>query len=300
MNLDEAPGKSGDEGAELTSYGLKVAEKDGTLACLGSTYSHDNDAISDGISRPGVRLVSFAPILKHGVFPLAELLDVLLELGSEGTSSPVEIEFAANLTVPDGRPEFSFLQMRPLTLESELDDFEIGHVLTSTLICRSSRVLGHGSINDIRDIVVVHAERFDRLKSVDAAEKIAAFNAELQSAGTPYLLIGVGRLGSSDPFLGIPVSWNQIAGARVIVEAGYKDFKVTPSQGTHFFQNLTSCHVGYFTANPEAGEGYIDWDWLAQQTATGQDEAVQHIRLSAPIEVKMSGHTGEGVILKPS
>lgn len=299
LNLDDEPGKSGNEGAELSNYGLRVAEKDGTLAALGSTYSPDNDAISDGISRPGVRLVSFAPILKHGVFPLAELLEALLELGSAGTSSPVEIEFAADLTTLDGRPAFSFLQLRPLTLESELDDVEIGHVLSSRLVCRSSKVLGNGCIGDLRDIVVVHADRFDRLKGVDAAEQIARFNAELQRTGTPYLLIGVGRLGSTDPYLGIPVTWNQIAGARVIVEAGYRDFKVTPSQGTHFFQNLTSCHVGYFTVNPEAGEGYIDWQWLAGQASAGEGPAVRRIRLATPIEVKMSGRTGEGVILKP-
>jgi hypothetical protein len=114
------------------------------------------------------------------------------------------------------------------------------------------------------------------------------------------LLVGVGRWGSADPHLGIPVTWNQIAGARVIVESGFRDFRVTPSQGTHFFQNLTSCNVGYFTVNPEAGEGFVDWDWLAAQTAEDETEFVRHVRLDGSVVVKMSGKTGEGVILKPA
>ena len=115
----------------------------------------------------------------------------------------------------------------------------------------------------------------------------------------PYLLIGVGRWGSADPHLGIPVTWNQIGGARVIVEAGFRDFKVAPSQGTHFFQNITSCNVGYFTVNPEVGEGFVDWDWLADQPVESRSEFVGHTRLDAPLEILMSGRSGEGVILKP-
>ncbi len=299
LDLDEKPGREGKEGAELSSYTLEVAEEDGTLASLASTYSPDNDVVYDGMSRTGVRVVSFAPILKHGVFPLAELLQDLLDLGSEGTSSPVEIEFAVNLTGHSGdRPEFGFLQMRPLALSYEDEELEIGHVRSSQLIVRSARVLGNGVIRDICDLVVVDFHRFDRLKSHEAAAEVARFNALLQRENRPYLLIGVGRWGSTDPHLGIPVSWNQIAGARVIVEAGLKDMAVSPSQGTHFFQNLTSCNVGYFTVNPELGEGLIDWEWLSEHS-TGDDGAVRHVRLEQPILVKMSGKTGEGVILKP-
>jgi CheY-like chemotaxis protein len=285
---------------ELGRYGLHFAEEDGTLAFVGSTYSPDNDVVYDGISRPGVRIVSFAPVLKHGRFPLAELIDELLRFGSEGTSSPVEIEFAVNLSVAEGSPpEFGFLQMRPLALTRELEELRIGHVLTSQLICRSAQVLGNGKLTDVKDLVVVDYHRFDRLKSLEVAEQVARINAELQSENVPYLLIGVGRWGSADQHLGIPVSWDQIAGARVIVEAGFKDFKVTPSQGTHFFQNITSCNVGYFTVNPQAGDGFVDWDWLAAQQAVRRTEFVSHIRLDAPAVVKMSGKSGEGVILKP-
>jgi hypothetical protein len=285
----------------LGRHGLHVAEQDGALALLGSTYSPDNDVIYDGISRPGVRVVSFAPVLKHGIFPLADLLVELLDLGCESTNSDVEIEFAVNLSVSDGSPpQFGFLQMRPLALTRESEELEIGHVLASSLVCRSARVLGNGKISDIRDLIVVDYHRYDRLKSRDVAREVARFNADLQRDGRPYLLIGVGRWGSADPYLGIPVSWNQIAGARVIVETGFRDFKVEPSQGTHFFQNITSCNVGYFTVNPEAGDGFIDWEWLAAAPKAAGTEFVDHVRLEVPVTIKMSGATGEGVILKPT
>jgi CheY-like chemotaxis protein len=300
LDLERPPDLAGDEGSELTRYGLKEAEQDGTLSALGSTYSPDNDVVYDGISRPGVRVVSFAPVLKLDVFPLAEILDSLLHLGAAGTSAPVEVEFAVNLSVPAGLPpEFGFLQMRPLAMSRELEELEIGHVLSSELICRSCSVLGNGKVDDLHDLVVVDYHRFERARSREVAELLARVNARLQSEGRHYLLIGVGRWGSTDPFLGIPVTWSQIAGARVIVEAGFKDFKVTPSQGTHFFQNITSCNVGYFTVNPEAGDGFIDWDWMAEQKAVEEMDCVRHIRLKRPVVVKMSGQTGEGVILKP-
>ncbi len=299
LNMTAAKGGSVQD-AELARYGLTDAEADGTLLPVGSTYSPDNDVIYDGISRSGVRVVSFAPILKHDEFPLADLLQELLAIGVEGTSSPVEIEFAVNLDAGEGRkPEFGFLQMRPLAMSGESEAAEIGNVVASQLVCHSEKVLGNGLVADICDLIVVDYNRFDRLRSREAAQQVARFNAELQRDGVPYILIGVGRWGSADPHLGIPVGWNQIAGCRVIVEAGFRDFRVTPSQGTHFFQNITSCNVGYFTINPEVGEGFVDWDWLAGRPAKSESEFVRHIRLDAPLVVKMSGRTGEGVILKP-
>ncbi len=300
--LDLSAGRSpGSEHAVLQRHGLQVAEQDGVLASMGSTYSPDNDIVYDGISRPGVRIVSFAPMLKHKTFPLAEVLQELLRIGSEGTSSPVEIEFAVDLSGAGGAgPRFGFLQMRPLALSGDHDELEIGGALASEIVCRSASVLGNGRVDDLRDIVVVDYHGFDRLRSADVAQEVARFNAKLQKAGVPYLLIGVGRWGSADPYLGIPVNWSQISGARVIVEAGYKDFKVTPSQGTHFFQNLTSCNVGYFTVNPEAGDGFVDWEWLGAQAAVERAEFASHLRLEAPLRVEMSGKRGEGVILKPA
>jgi hypothetical protein len=289
-----------DAGLRETRFDLEAAEADGTLALLGSTYSPENHAVYDGLGRGGVRLVSFAPILKHGAFPLAEILCRLLEISEWGLCAPVEIEFAANLAGAEGRPrELGFLQLRPLALSREaealtLDDAEPGQVL-----CRSSRVMGHGRIEGVRDLVFVDRHRFERAHSRQAAQEIARFNAELIALGAPYLLVGVGRWGSADPWLGIPVAWDQIAGARVIVEAGFRDFVVTPSQGTHFFQNLTSFNVGYFTVNPDAGEGQLDWAWLAGQPAAREATCVRWLRFERPLLIQMDGRRGEGVILKP-
>jgi hypothetical protein len=293
--------RKGPEGAELSKLGLVEAEADGTLAAVGSTYSAENHTISDGIGRPGMRLVSFAPILKHRLFPLAELLERLLDIGRKGTGAEVEIEFAVNLKGADGGlPEFGFLQMRPSAMAGDQQNMEIGDVPQSAVLCRSASVLGHGKLSTLRDLVVVDAERFDRMRSLEIADQLAHINGPLQVDGTPYLLIGVGRWGSLDRHLGIPVTWNQIAGARVIVESGFRDMRVTPSQGTHFFQNLTSLNVGYFTVNPQAGDGFIDWEWLAAQPALEDTGFVRHIRLERPIKVLMNGRTGEGVILKPA
>lgn len=296
----ELPQRLPAEGTGLRRLGLEMAEQDGTLDAVGSTYSPENDAVYDGIARPGVRIVSFAPILKHGVFPLADVLSALLELGCRGSGAPVEIEFAVNLSTPREAPkEFGFLQLRPLALSRESYDLQIGDIPRDDLLCQSRTVLGNGRLDDIRDLVVVDPHRFDRSRSHAAAAEITAFNRELAAKRTPYLLVGVGRWGSADPFLGIPVTWDQISGARVIVEAGFRDFRVTPSQGTHFFQNLVANSTGYFTVNPELGEGFVDWEWLDAQPAAAAREYVRHVRLDEPCLVKMNGRQNEGVILKP-
>ena len=285
---------------ELASWELDSAETDGTLAAIASTYSAENDALYDGVSRPGPRVVTFAPLLKHGLFPLAEILETLLAIGGEGTRAPVEIEFAVNLTpAPDGRREFGFLQLRPMVLAQELEEIEIGDVDDSQTICHSGSVLGNGLLTDLKDAIVVDYHRFERKESRRTADTVGQMGRALHAENKPYVLIGVGRWGSREPYLGIPVNWSQIAGARVIVEAGFRDFRVTPSQGTHFFQNLISNNVGYFTVNPAEGEGYLDWDWLAVQEAVAEEGPVRHLRFDAPVVVKMDGRRNEGVILKP-
>jgi CheY-like chemotaxis protein len=300
LNAVDGAGDNRSARFELEPYDLDTAERDGALAMVGSTYSPENDAVFDGISRPGVRLVSFAPILKHGVFPLAEILSLLLEISERSTGGPVEIEFAANISVPRGQPaEFAFLQIRPLALAREFAELDLGRHHRSTLLCESDSVLGHGRIDDIRDIVVVDSPRFSAARSQEIAEEIVRLNAALVEARVPYVLIVVGRLGSHEPTLGVPVTWEQIAGARVIVEAGFRDFKVTPSQGSHFFQHLVTSSVGYFTVNPESGWGAVDWDWLAAQPAVSERAGVRHLRLASPVVVKMNGKDRQGVIVKP-
>ncbi len=300
LELDPATGGDLERGLRESRFGLEAAEADGTLAALGSTYSHENGAVYDGLARPGARLVSFAPVLKHGVFPLAGILEALLALAGRGLNRPVEIEFAVRLDVPPDEPqEFGFLQMRPLVLSRESAALEVEEAADAELVCRSAKVLGNGRLDDLRHVVVVDFHRFDRAQSRQAAQAVARFNAELLARGAPYLLVGVGRWGSTDPWLGIPVTWDEISGARVIVEAGFRDVRVTPSQGSHFFQNLTSFQVGYFTANPELGDGFVDWDWLAAQPAEAEDGHVRLLAFDHPLVVKMNGRRNVGLIRKP-
>jgi hypothetical protein len=290
-------GSPGDE----RSFPIAIAEEDGTLAALGSTYSQENDALYDGVSRPGVRVVTFAPILKHGLFPLAEVLEALLAIARWGTRSPVELEFAVDLRGGNAAgAELGFLQLRPLALAREMEEIDLEGEPIGDLLCRSGSVLGHGRLDDLRDAVVVDYRRLDRRESRRIVEVVRQIDSALRSEGRGYVLVGSGRWGSSEPFLGIPVTWDQIAGARVIVEAGFRDFHVSPSQGTHFFQNLISNNVGYFTVNPEAGEGFLDWEWLASREASFEDGPVRHLRFDSPLVVKMNGRRNEGAIVKPT
>ena len=274
--------------------------RDGTLAAVGSTFSAENDAVYDGVSRPGMRIVSFAQILKHDAFPLAPLLSALLKIGSDGGNAPVEIEFAVNLSGPGGSPaEFGFLQMRQLAPSRELEELDVSGVETDALVCRTRQALGNGRIEGVKDLVVVDLHRFERARSLEAAQEVARLNEQLLRLGTPYLLIGVGRWGSRDPWLGIPVAWEQISGARAIVEAGLPGIKVEPSQGSHFFQNLVSFDVGYFTVDSEGTDGFVDWAWLSAQRAASESGAVRHLAFAEPLLVKVNGRQHEGVIFKP-
>jgi CheY-like chemotaxis protein len=281
-------------------FNLDAAETDGTLQSVASTYSRDNHAVYDGVGRAGTRIITFAPMLKLGTFPLAEILDVLVRAGEDALGVPVEIEFAVRLPQQtNNAAEFGFLQIRPLTLARDHEDLALGDVQPERLICLSSKVLGNGRIENLHDVVVVDAQRFERSRSQEVAASVAQFNRRLNAENRPYLLIGVGRWGSTEPWLGIPVEWDEISGARVIVEAGFRDFRVTPSQGSHFFQNLTAFRVGYFTVNPDVGEGSVDWQWLTEQPAVEEQGCVRHLQFAESIRVVMNSHTSQGAIFKP-
>jgi hypothetical protein len=189
--------------------------------------------------------------------------------------------------------------MRPLVVSREGEDLRVEVVEREKVLCQSTQVLGHGRINGVRNAVVVDFHRFERARSHEVAQSVAAFNAKLSDSSTPYLLIGVGRWGSNEPWLGIPVAWDQISGACVIVESGFRDFRVMPSQGSHFFQNLTAFQIGYFTVNPDAGEGFIDWEWLNAQPAIRENGCVRHLQFATPLSIIMNGKLGEGFIFKP-
>jgi CheY-like chemotaxis protein len=296
---------SSDFGAEthdmmVQQFGLDVAEQDGTLHLVGSTYSPENDVINEGLSRQGIRLVTFGPVLHHRLFPLAQIVELLTDMGTWGMGTPVEIEFAVNLP-PGGEKvkEFGMLQMRPLVLSREAEELNIEELDPEKCLCYSQQVLGNGVIRDIHDVVVVDVNKFDRSKSLEVATEVMHFNEQLLGENRPYLLVGVGRWGTLDPWLGVPIRWDQISGARAIVEAALRDMDVAPSQGSHFFQNITSFMVGYFTVNAAVKQSYIDWNWLLGQPALEEKTFTRLVRCAQPIVVKMNGHQNRGIILKP-
>ena len=284
----------------IKCHSIDIAEKDGSLNLVGSTYVADNDAIYDGLSRTGPRVVTFGPILKHKLFPLSEILNLLLDLGIWGMGTPIEMEFAVNMnTDRNTNREFGMLQIRPLVISLGEEQLNIEEHDDDELICRSKQVLGNGIISDIKDIVIVDYHLFERSKSREVAAEVASFNGDLIKSNKPYLLIGVGRWGSLDPWLGIPVKWEQIAGAKAIIETSFKDMVIEPSQGSHFFQNITSFLIGYFTIDTVHNNGFIDWDWLLSVQPYAQKKYTKHLRFDKPLIIQMSGHANKGMILKP-
>jgi len=284
----------------ILQHDVHDADKDGTLSQVGSTYSAQNNVIYDGTSRDGLKLFTLAPILKYKTFPLPSILDTILKMGSWGMGTPVEIEFAVNLSTPHKKPkEFGVVQMRPLVVDTEHEELDIAGYENNELICASDNVLGNGINNKIFDIIFVDINKFDRSMSRDIAKEIAYFNGKLMKEQREYLLIGLGRWGTLDPWLGIPIGWEQISGAKTIVESNFKDFAVEPSQGSHFFQNLTSFQVGYFTVNSLKGNSFVDWDWLLEQNISEEKSVAKHIKLEAPITIKINGRDNKGIIIKP-
>ncbi len=286
-----------DTDANLRLLGLDVAERDGSLAPIGSVYSAENDRLYDGVDRPGARLVTFAHVLKSGVFPLGPMLQLLLEIGRQGMANPIEIEFAVNM---ETKPmEFGFLQIRPVISDEEVEHVHLDQVSHDDLVCYSERTLGNGRMRDLRDILYVKPDAFDAGSTMQIASEIGRLNDALRKADRTCILIGPGRWGTADRWLGIPVNWEQISSARVIVETSIRDFAVTPSQGTHFFHNLTSLRVGYLTVSSAGNGGFVDWDWLSTQGAVRETKFVRHVRLPDPAVVRLDGRSRRGAIFKP-
>ncbi|MBP7747553.1 MAG: histidine kinase [Phycisphaerae bacterium] len=275
---------------------LDQAEQHGTLQPVGSVWSADNQAFYDGIQHPGVRVVTFAHVLKSDAFPLAGLLRRLLALGRAGMNSPVEIEFAVNLAAQPR--EFAVLQIRPCGENACSEEIELGDDARDGCLCFSRHALGHGRIPGLSDVVYVKPEQFDPSHTPAMADEIGRLNEELMADNRPYILIGPGRWGSSHSWLGIPVRWEQICAARVIVETTLKDFIVEPSQGSHFFQNLTAFGVAYLTVNAFADNGFVDWRWLDAHPAFREGRFVRHVRLEHPLEARIDGRSSRAAVLK--
>ncbi|RMH70158.1 MAG: response regulator [Gemmatimonadetes bacterium] len=294
------PNLTANEDETLVKLNLSDAEVDGTLHPVGSVYSYENERLYDSVYRKGIRVVTFAQMLKYKTFPLAEILEKLLEIGKRSFGGPVEIEFAVNLPAnPNEKSEMALLQIRPMvaTLESINVDFD--SLPQEDTICRSRQALGNGRITTIHDLIYVKPNTFSSLKTRDIATEIGMINAECLKQNRHYILIGPGRWGSSDHSLGIPVEWSQISGARVLVEAGLSNYNIEPSQGTHFFQNITSLGIGYFSVNYNHPIDYVAWDWLDQQPAKKETTYLRWISFPEACPTYLDGKQSWGVILKP-
>lgn len=289
-----------DDAFNLKKLTLKEADADGSLKFITSTYDPYDMIIRDGYYSGGRKILSFVNVLQHDVFPLASTLDQLLQIGQKEMGRPVEIEFAINMNKQDPRiATFYLLQIRPIVDNKEVMNEDLSVIQQEDTILSSTSVLGHGIINDVQDVIYVKTGAFNAANNQLIAYDIEKMNRKFTGTETNYVLVGPGRWGSSDPWLGIPVKWPHISNAKVIVECGLENYRVDPSQGTHFFQNLTSFGVGYFTINPFKGEGWFDEDYLNQLPAVEETEYLRHVRLHAPIVIKMDGKRSLGVVMKP-
>ena len=289
-----------DDAFNLVKLGLKDADAEGSLKYIVSTYDPYDQIIRDGYYPGGRKILSFVNILQHDVFPLADTLDQILRIGQQEMGRPVEIEFAVNMDPSDHtRATFYLLQIRPIVDNKEIMDEDLSLVKNEETILSSTSVLGHGIVGDVQDIIYVKTGAFNSSNNQLIAYEIEKMNRSFTDQEKGYVLVGPGRWGSSDSWLGIPVKWPHISNARVIVECGLENYRVDPSQGTHFFQNLTSFGVGYFTVNPFKGDGWFDEAFLNAQPAVEETEYLRHVHFDTPITIKMDGKKSLGVVLKP-
>lgn len=288
-----------DENVNLIKVDLSEAVTDNSLKHIVSTFNFEDQVIRDGFYHDGMKIVTFANVLQYNIFPLAEILNTLLDIGQREMNNHVEIEFAVNMDVPEGEPMiFSFLQIRPVVEVIEKQHVQIEQFNTDSSIIISNSALGNGVINDLRDIIYVKQDSFDALNNTKIASIIEQLNLKMLEENRKYILIGPGRWGSRIPSLGIPVKWSQISEARLIVEAGLDKYRIEASQGTHFFQNLTSFHVGYFSVNPYINDGFYNIDYLSSLPALYEDDYLRHVQFEKPIIVKIDGRKSKGVVLK--
>ncbi|MBQ8050786.1 MAG: phosphoenolpyruvate synthase [Bacteroidaceae bacterium] len=284
-----------DDGFNLLKLNVREADKDGALQYLASTFDPYDQVIRDGIYEGGRKVITLCGVLQHGVFPLPQLLSLSMKYGQSEMRRPVEIELAVKL-YPDRTGEFYLLQIRPMVdMKMQLDE-DIRQIPDDEALIRSHNAIGHGIIPDIQDIVYVKTEGYSATNNPAIAEEIEQINRTFLTDGRGYVLVGPGRWGSSDPWLGVPVKWPAISAAKVIVEAGLQNYRVNPSQGTHFFQNLTSFGVGYFTVNDYIQDGIYRQDVLNRLPAVHESAHVRHVRFPQPLVIKIDGMKKEGII----
>jgi len=292
-------------------YDLRTAEEDGSLRLAGSVYCVDDEILRDDLKFTGPRVVTFNNVLKHEVVPLAEAVGEVLTAGRRGLGCAVEVEFACDMGGwgrPGGsnrEPVLFLLQIRPLASRSNSTGLSRIEFSREETLCSSRGSLGHGENSQIRDIVYVREESWEARYNRIIAGEVDAFNTQLENEDRPYLLIGPGRWGTADEWLGIPVRWAQVSKAKIIVEASPEGYDVEPSQGTHFFHNIAAHDVGYLTLPPgvdksnPASELYMDWRWLDSQAAVTETTYLRHLQFDAPLTVMLDGRRGRGIIAKP-
>ncbi len=290
---------STDDSINLASLKINNVENDDALKFVTSTFDYNDGTLKEGTIYKGRKVVTFANILKYESFPLAKILHVICDIAHRAMNIPVEMEFAMNLpSSPSETASFNLLQIRPIVDNSETLSSKLEDVPEEETIISSKKALGNGEIKNLSDIVYVKTDSFDPAKNPEIAVRINQLNEKFVKEGKNYILIGPGRWGSTDHWLGIPVKWANISAAKVIIEAGLPEYRIEPSQGTHFFQNLTSFRVGYLTINPYANDGYYDTEFLDRQEAVWEDEYLRHIKFDKDLVVKIDGKKNLGLVMK--
>ncbi len=286
-----------DDRINLLHIPVKEAEPDNSFRYAASTYDLNNQVIRDGLLYEGKRIITFSNVLNHDAFPLADIITDLLTTSSDALNHPVEIEFAANLDTPEGEPKiFNYLQVRPIVTYYGRFDIDLSEIPKDRLILSSEKAMGNGSIEGIRDIVYIKTANFNPSQNKNIAREIESLNRKLAQEKKYYVLIGPGRWGSADPWLGIPVKWSQISNIRLLIELGIEDYKVDPSQGTHFFHNLTSFGVGYFALAPHINDGFINLDYLNSLDACYESDNLRHVCFDSALTIRIDGRNTRGII----
>jgi hypothetical protein len=282
------------EDVTLVSLPVSEAEKDNTLDYLASTFDINDNRLRDGIGYPGPKVINFAGILKYKQLPLVNIIKTILAMGKKGMGRPVEIEFALRLDERE-RPEFYIVQIRPLVTLRERKNVMITVKDKNRAVMYTDRAMGNGIIEKIKDLVLVETDNFDKTRTVEIAQLVGEANDMMDQR--PYILVGPGRWGTQDRFLGIPVEWDQISGARCIIEISIPDFSIDPSHGTHFFHNITSLGLPYFTVLHNNKDHILDWKWLREQESVDLMGLVKVLKFKKGLSIKVDGRTGQGIIL---
>ncbi|HOW31354.1 MAG TPA: hypothetical protein PLP88_07295 [Bacteroidales bacterium] len=276
--------------AGLRESEIDVAEHHGTMRHLASVYDPDNNRIIPGITHPGPRIINFSNILKYEYMPLAKTIEIVLDIVKEALGTPVEIEFAVDLNRDkDYKTTFYLLQIKPLIGAEQDYHVDLSEIRNEDMVLLSHKGMGNGLINDIQDVIYVDPKRFDKSRTMEMVKEIEILNQKMRAEKRKYILIGPGRWGTRDRWIGVPVNWPQISNAKVIVETSLEGYPLDASSGSHFFHNVTSMNVGYFTVQPEADQSFIRYSLLDEQEMIEKTLFFNHVRFAKPVNVKMDG-----------